>query len=127
MIKVSVIVPIYNVENYLKKCLDSIINQTLKDIEIICINDCSTDSSKDIVLEYIQKDKRIKLINHEENQGLGFARNTGFDNSSAEYISFIDSDDFISNDYIEHLYDTAVKYNADIVFTNNMKVLVFLM
>lgn len=120
MIKVSVIVPIYNVENYLKKCLDSIINQTLKDIEIICINDCSSDSSKDIVLEYAKKDKRIKLINHEENQGLGFARNTGFDNSSAEYISFIDSDDFISNDYIEHLYDTAVKYNADIVFTNNI-------
>ncbi|WP_300365681.1 glycosyltransferase family 2 protein, partial [Brachyspira sp.] len=120
MIKVSVVLPIYNVEKYLAKCLDSVINQTLKEIEIICVNDCSTDSSENIIKEYIKKDNRIKLINHNENQGLGFARNSGFNNSNSDYIVFIDSDDFISYDYVENLYDTAIKYDADIVFTNNI-------
>ena len=120
MIKVSVVLPIYNVEKYLPKCLDSIINQTLKDIEIICVNDCSTDSCENIIKDYNKKDDRIKLINHDENQGLGFARNTGFNNSNADYVAFIDSDDFVSNDYIEHLYNTAKKYDADIVFTDNI-------
>ena len=120
MIKVSVVLPIYNVEKYLPKCLDSIINQTLKDIEIICVNDCSTDNCENIVKEYVKKDNRVKLINHKENQGLGFARNSGFNASNADYVSFIDSDDFISYDYIEHLYNTAIKNNADIVFTNNI-------
>ena len=120
MIKVSVVLPIYNVEKYLGKCIDSVINQTLKDIEIICVNDCSTDNSENVIKEYMKKDSRIKLINHNENQGLGFARNTGFNNSNADYVSFIDSDDFVSNDYIEHLYNTAVKNNSDIVFTDNI-------
>ena len=120
MIKVSVILPVYNIENYVSKCLDSVINQTLKDIEIICINDCSSDSSKDIVLEYAKKDKRIKLINHEENQGLGFARNTGIINSQSDYLVFIDPDDYVSYNFVEELYDTSVKYGADMVFTNNM-------
>lgn len=120
MIKVSVILPVYNIENYVSKCIDSVINQTLKDIEIICINDCSSDSSKDIVLEYAKKDKRIKLINHEENQGLGFARNTGIINSQSDYLVFIDPDDYVSYNFVEELYNTAVKYNADIVFTNNI-------
>ncbi|WP_026364374.1 glycosyltransferase family 2 protein [Brachyspira innocens] len=122
MIKVSVIVPIFNVEKYLKKCLDSVINQTLKDIEIICINDCSTDGSKDIVLEYIQKDKRIKLISNEKNSGIGITRNEGINTSVGEYISFIDSDDYISCNYLEELYKTALKYDADIVFTNNINI-----
>ncbi|WP_295156254.1 glycosyltransferase family 2 protein [uncultured Brachyspira sp.] len=120
MIKVSVIIPIYNVEKYLSKCLDSIINQTLKDIEIICINDCSTDNSENIIKEYIKKDNRIKLINHNENQGLGFARNTGIYNSTSNYLVFIDSDDFVSSNFAEELYNTALKYDADIVFTNNI-------
>ena len=120
MPKVSVILPIYNVEKYLRKCLDSVVNQTLKDIEIICINDCSADNCENIILEYAKKDGRIKLINHLENQGLGYARNTGLINSNCDYISFIDSDDFISIDYIEYLYNTAIKYDADIVFTDNI-------
>ena len=89
MIKVSVVLPIYNVEKYLPKCLESVINQTLKDIEIICVNDCSTDNSESIIKKYAENDNRIKLINHDENQGLGFARNTGFNNSNADYVSFI--------------------------------------
>lgn len=120
MPKVSVVLPIYNVEKYLKKCLDSIINQTLKDIEIICVNDCSSDNSESIIKEYINKDNRVKFISHKENQGLGFARNSGLLESRGEYVSFIDSDDFVSENFIEELYNTAVKYNADIVFTNNI-------
>ena len=122
MPKVSVILPIYNVEKYLRKCLDSVINQTFKDIEIICVNDCSLDNSQNIILEYAKKDNRIKLINHLENQGLGYARNTGLIDSNCDYISFIDSDDFVSLDYIEILYRAAVKYDADIVFTNNINI-----
>ncbi|OEJ15875.1 beta-1, 3-galactosyltransferase [Brachyspira hampsonii] len=120
MIKVSVILPIYNIEKYLPKCLESIVNQTLKDIEIICINDCSPDNSENIIKEYIKKDNRIKLINNEKNIGVGLSRNIGVDLSNGEYISFIDSDDFINNNYLESLYSTAKKYDADIVFTNNM-------
>ena len=120
MPKVSVVLPIYNVEKYLPKCIDSIINQTLKDIEIICVNDCSADGSENIIKEYIEKDNRIKLINHKENQGLGYARNSGFNDSNSDYVAFIDSDDFVSNDYIEYLYNTALKYDADIVFTDNI-------
>lgn len=120
MPKVSAIIPIYNVEKYLEKCLDSVINQTLKDIEIICVNDSSTDGCENIILEYAKKDDRIKLINHAKNEGLGYARNTGLISSNSDYISFIDSDDFVSVDYIEYLYNTALKYDADIVFTDNI-------
>ena len=122
MPKVSVILPIYNVEKYLRKCLDSVINQTLKDIEIICVNDSSTDECENIILEYAKKDGRIKIINNEKNCGIGFSRNIGISESSGEYISFIDSDDYIEKDYIEILYNTAIKNEADIVFTNNINI-----
>ncbi|MEI0620552.1 glycosyltransferase family 2 protein [Brachyspira pilosicoli] len=121
MIKVSVIVPVYNVEDYLIECLTSIINQTLKEIEIICIDDCSTDSSYNILEEYAKKDDRIRIIPHKENKGLGPARNTGIKEAKGEYISFIDSDDYISKDYLENLYNTAKKYNTDVVNTINIK------
>ena len=121
MIKISVIVPVYNVEDYLKECLDSIINQTLKEIEILCIDDCGTDNSIDILREYSKKDDRIKIISHKENKGLGPARNTGINETKGEYISFIDSDDYISRDYLENLYNTIIKYDTDIVSTINIK------
>ncbi|WP_288695302.1 glycosyltransferase family 2 protein [uncultured Brachyspira sp.] len=121
MIKISVIVPVYNVEDYLKECLDSIINQTLKEIEILCIDDCGTDNSIDILKEYAKKDDRIRIISHKENKGLGPARNTGIKESKGEYISFIDSDDYISRDYLENLYNTIIKYDTDIVSTINIK------
>lgn len=113
-IKVSVIVPVYNCEKYLKKCLDSLVNQTLKDIEIICVNDGSTDNSGRILEEY--NDKRIKIIN-KENGGQSSARNIGIDIAKGEYIGFVDSDDWVDLDFFEKLYNTAKKYDADIAVT----------
>ena len=112
-IKVSVIVPVYNVEKYLRQCLDSIINQTLKEIEILCINDGSTDSSPEILKEYEEKDSRIKIIN-KKNAGLSAARNQGLELAKGEYVSFIDSDDWINETFCEALYTAAKKYDSDI-------------
>ncbi len=113
-IKVSVIIPIYNVEKYLRECLDSVVNQTLKDIEIICVNDGSTDNSLEILKEYKQKDKRIKLIS-QKNYGAGVARNTGLNIANGEYLAFIDGDDFYENDFCRQMYDKAVDTNSDVV------------
>lgn len=115
MAKVSIVLPVYNVEKYLTQCLDSIANQTFKDFECICVNDGSTDNSLKILQEYAQKDERFKIIT-QENKGLSGARNTGIKNTNTEYITFIDSDDWILNDYIEKLYTIAITYNnSDIV------------
>lgn len=113
MPKVSVIIPVYNVEKYLRKCLDSVIHQTLTDIEIICVNDGSTDNSPDIINEYTKKDARIKIIN-QKNSGQSIARNTGIEAAHGEFIGFVDSDDWIDKNYFEKLYNTAIKNNADI-------------
>lgn len=102
---VSIIVPVYNVEKYLPACLDSLINQTLQDIEIICVNDCSPDGSDTVLQQYAEKDDRIKIVNHEYNQGLGAARNTGVRVASANYIGFVDSDDYVATDMFELLYN----------------------
>lgn len=120
MIKVSVIIPVYNVEQYLEECLNSIINQTLKEIEIICVDDCSKDNSYLILDKYKDIDSRIILIKHNINRGLGPARNTGLSRANGEYIFYMDSDDYISNDYIQTLYVTAKKYNSDIVSNLNI-------
>lgn len=114
LLKVSVIIPIYNTEIYLKQCLDSVINQTFKDFECICINDGSTDNSLSILKEYISKDTRFKLID-KKNEGVSVARNTGIQNASAKYILFVDSDDWITKNHIEVLYDTIEKYDCDLV------------
>lgn len=113
MPKISVIVPVYNVEKYLARCLDSIINQTLADIEIICINDGSTDNSLEILNDYAKKDSRIKIID-QTNAGLSCARNAGMQIAQGEYIGFVDSDDWIDLDFYEKLYTAAKKYDADI-------------
>lgn len=113
MTKVSIIVPVYNVEKYLSECLDSLISQTLSDIEIICVNDGSKDSSLEILEKYAQKDKRIVVIN-QENSGVSTARNTGMKCANGEYIGFIDSDDWIDSDFYEKLYNSAKNNNADI-------------
>ena len=112
--KVSVIIPVYNVEKYLKHCLDSVCNQTFKDIEIIIINDCSPDNSLQIIKEYQQKDDRIVLVDLKQNGGLANARNTGIKNSKCKYITFVDSDDWVSKDYIEVLYNGIEKFNCDL-------------
>jgi len=108
--KVSVIIPIYNVETILEKCIDSVINQTLTDIEIILVNDGSTDKSAEIAQKYAQQDSRIKLI-HQENGGESVARNTGLKIAKGEYISFIDSDDWIDKKMYEELIEQANMHN----------------
>ena len=121
MIKVSIIVPVYNTENFLKKCLDSLVNQTLEDIEIICVNDGSTDNSLNILQEYADKDSRIKIIN-QENKMQGAARNTGTAIATGEYVGFVDSDDWVDLDYYEKLYNTAKKYDMEIALATNVRV-----
>ena len=111
--KISIIVPVYNVEKYLERCLDSLINQTLKDIEIICINDGSTDNSSEILKEYAKKDSRIIIIN-QNNQGISVARNNGMNKAKGKYIGFVDSDDWVDLDFFEKLYKAAEKHNAQI-------------
>lgn len=113
MAKVSIIVPVYNVEKYLRKCLDSLINQTLKDIEIICINDGSTDKSLEILEEYKNRDSRIILLN-QENSGQSVARNRGIEIAKGEYLGFVDPDDWVDLDYYEKLYNAASTNDADI-------------
>jgi glycosyltransferase involved in cell wall biosynthesis len=117
MTKVSVVVPVYNVEKYLEECLDSIIAQTLQDIEIICVNDGSTDRSAEILDRYAQKDPRITVIT-QTNQGPSKARNIGIAQTKGEYIGFVDSDDIIAADFLEKLYIAAKKYDADVAMTN---------
>lgn len=112
-VKVSVIVPVCNVEVYLRECLDSIVNQTLREIEIICVNDGSTDSSADILREYAMKDDRVKVID-KENAGYGHAMNIGMDMAQGEYIGIVESDDFIAKNMFSELYDLAKKNHLDI-------------
>ncbi len=111
---VSVVVPIYNIENYIDKCIASIINQTYFNIEIILVNDCSSDSSKAVCEEWKKQDERIILINKERNEGLSCARNTGLLAAKGKYITFIDGDDYVSNNFIETLYEAAKADNAEI-------------
>ncbi|MDR1104050.1 MAG: glycosyltransferase [Endomicrobium sp.] len=114
--KVSVIIPVYNTEKYLRQCLDSVVNQTLKDIEIICINDGSTDNSLQILNEYANKDNRIVVINS-TNEGAEASRNKGLVISNGKYLMFWDSDDFFELDALEEFYDTAEENQCDIVLS----------
>ena len=113
--KISIIIPVYNTEKYLKRCLESVCNQTLKDIEIICINDASSDNSIAILKEFEKKDNRIKVINLDKNEGASVARNLGIEVSRGEYLGFIDSDDCVDPDFYEKLYSKAKSKNADVV------------
>nr|MCR4662874.1 glycosyltransferase [Endomicrobiaceae bacterium] len=108
MPKVSVIVPVYNVEQYLRQCLDSIINQTFKDFECICVNDGSTDNSLTILQEYSKKDNRIKIIN-QKNSGSSVSRNNGIKQALGQYVSFVDADDWITDNYLEILYNKIIE------------------
>lgn len=115
--KVSVIIPVYNGYNYIPQCMDSILNQTLKEIEIIFINDGSTDSSLDLLKQYENLDERIKVLN-QKNSGPSVARNRGMKCATGEYIGFIDIDDYIEKDMYEKLYDMANKLNTQICMCN---------
>ena len=114
MVKVSIVVPIYNAEKYLKECLDSIVSQTLEDIEIILIDDGSTDSSAEICKKYLS-DSRV-MYYHKENEGLAAARDDGMLRASGEYIGFVDSDDWVKPDMYEKMYNAAKSNDSDVVF-----------
>lgn len=115
LVEISVIVPVYNVSEYLPQCMDSIINQTFEDIEIICVNDGSTDDCLEILERYREMDGRIKIIS-QENRGLGAARNVGMKAAEGNYLFFIDSDDFIKPNALELLHENAVSNRSEIVF-----------
>ena len=115
MPKVSVIIPVYNVERYLRQCLDSVVNQTLHDIEIICVNDHSPDGSWDILKEYEAKDSRIRLLNSSTNDGLGASRNKGLDVARGEYVMFLDSDDWLELNACEIAYNKISQYKTNML------------
>ena len=106
--KISVIIPVYNVEKYLAECIESILNQTFNDIEILIIDDCSTDNSYKIMEEYAKKDSRIVLYHNENNVGVSKTRNIGLDNAKGEYIAFVDSDDYVAPDFLRILYENTI-------------------
>ena len=116
LVKVSVIVPVYNVEKYLRECLENILNQSLEDLEVICVNDGSTDGSLDILNEFKEKDKRVKVFS-QKNQGLSGARNTGMRNVTGKYVTFIDSDDYFTPGCLEELYNICEEKELDVVIS----------
>ena len=113
--KVSIIVPIYNVEKYLATCIKSLQNQSLKDLEIILVDDESPDNCPKLCNEYAKTDSRIKVI-HKKNEGLGFARNSGLNIAEGEFVSFLDSDDYIDLNAYEELYELAKSNNLDAIY-----------
>lgn len=119
---ISVIVPVYNIENYIECCIKSIINQTYKNLEVILVDDGSTDKTGNICDEYKNIDKRIKVI-HRKNEGVSSARNIGLENSCGKFIAFVDGDDYIEKNYLEFLYKSLIAHGADISIcgTNDMR------
>lgn len=115
--KVSVIIPCFKVEKYLERCMESIVNQSLRDIEIILVDDKSPDSTPELCDEWQRKDSRIRVVHKPNNEGLGFARNTGMEVATGEYISFVDSDDWFEPDMIERLYNECKKSNLDVIYS----------
>lgn len=115
--KVSIVVPVYNVEKYLKRCVDSLVRQSYSDLEILLVDDGSKDSSLTICKEYELKDSRIKVF-HKENEGLGLTRNYGIERATGEYITFVDSDDYLTFDAVETMLRKAVATDADVVIAN---------
>ena len=113
---ITIAVAVYNAEKYLRDCMDSVVNQTYQNLEIICVNDCSTDKSLEILEEYAAKDRRIKIITNSQNSGLGVTRNVGIDAAHGEYVLFIDSDDWLDLTACEKLLSKAKENNSDIVF-----------
>lgn len=121
--QISVIIPIYNVEKYLRRCLDSVCSQTFKNIEIICVNDGSPDSCDKILKEYAEKDKRFVVIS-KKNAGVSAARNDGIKKAKGKYIHFLDADDYIDADYYQKMFDATLEKSPDMVcsgFVTNTK------
>ena len=112
---ISVIIPIYNAEKYLRECINSVLNQTYKNFELLLIDDGSTDGSGTICNEYANNDSRVKVV-HKQNGGVSAARNSGLELAKGEYVAFVDSDDFVNENYLLSLYKKAIETNADLVF-----------
>ena len=110
---VSIIIPVYNVEKYLQKCLDSCFAQSYENIEVIAVNDGSKDASEDVLMRYTQKEHRLKFVT-QINQGVVIARKRGIELSTGSWIMFVDADDYLMNDAVETLYNGVIKYNADV-------------
>lgn len=113
---ISIIIPCYNVEKYLDRCLDSIVCQTLNDIEVILVDDCSQDYVPQMCDQWVKRDSRVKVIHKKRNEGLGFARNTGLNIATGEYVAFVDSDDYIVPSMYETLYDATENGKMDVVY-----------
>jgi glycosyltransferase involved in cell wall biosynthesis len=114
--KISVIIPVFNTEKYLQRCVDSVLSQTFSDFELILVDDCSTDGSPAICDEYARKDARVKVIHNAQNQGSSKARKTGLDAASGDYVLFVDSDDWVESDMLEAMYGKAADENLDMVY-----------
>ena len=120
MVKISVIIPVYNVEPYLPKCLDSILGQTFQDMEVLCVNDCSTDGSLDVLQKYALADSRVKFFNNSHNIGGALSRNVGLDHATGEYVYFMDSDDWLEPNYLEVMLATIERAQTDVVLNLNI-------
>ena len=114
MDKISIVVAVYNAEKTLKKCVDSLLNQTYNNIEIILVNDCSKDNSLDICNEYSKANDNVKVISNDRNSGVSATRNNGINNSTGEYICFVDSDDYVEKDYVEILLKALINNNLQL-------------
>lgn len=121
MYKVSVIIPVYNTEKYIERCLDSLVNQTLNELEIICVDDGSDDKSLEILNSYAQKYSNIKVLN-QNHKRQGAARNLAFSQAQGEYIGYVDSDDWVDENYYEKLYSSAKKYDSDVALATNVRI-----
>lgn len=120
MIKLSVVVPVYKTEQYLHRCVDSILNQSFRDFELILVDDGSPDACPEICEEYAKRDNRIKVV-HKKNAGVAAARNTGLDVASGEYVTFVDSDDWIESNMYQRMVETAAEYDCDVVMCDCVK------
>ncbi len=112
--KISVIVPVYHVEKFLKKCVESILSQTHRNLEVILVNDASSDKCREICQEFAEKDDRVIVVHHEKNKGVAAARNSGLDIATGDFVGFVDGDDWIEPDMYEHLLHSLIKYEVDI-------------
>lgn len=121
--KISIIIPVYNVEKYISECIESLLSQTFKEIEILAIDDCSTDNSYNILKKYAKEDSRIVLYQNKKNLGVSATRNFGLDKAKGKYISFVDSDDFVDSAFLEELYNNTIKNLEAVVCVRQLRVL----
>ena len=112
---ISIIIPVYNVSGYLVRALTSIVNQTLQNIEILCVDDCSTDNSLKILEDFSKKDTRIKIFKHDKNLGVSCTRNTALKHAKADYLMFLDPDDYVASKFCEKMYEAITKNDLDLV------------